>query len=295
MTLAWACTVHKVQELSLKKVAVSFQLLKQRNFHYGQIYVALSRVTSLKGLYIIGSFNLKSIRTSPQALEEYSRLGLESMLLPPNIEGVDSNSLVITIVNIRYFNKHATELESDRRLLNCDIICLTETQLPQSLDSQKISTLAGFDIICNNSEDRFQSLAICSRQKVFVSSHTEVNGASLVTFVKSSFTSQTIKLLLLYKKCTLPLINFCNWLQGFIASNTVHIILGDFNVNAFQENGKLENVLSSYNQIVIASTHISGSLLDHVYIHHEFSKELNAQSVIEIYFSDHDAVKFRFI
>ena len=144
-------------------------------------------------------------------------------------------------------------------------------------------------------EDRFQSLAIFSRPEIFISSHTEVNVASLVIFVKSSFTSQTIKLILQYKKYTLPLINFCNCLQGFITSNTVHIILGDFNINAFQENGSLENVLSSYNQIVTASTHISGSLLDHVYIHQEFSKEPNMQSVIDIYFSDHDAVKFRFV
>ena len=50
LMLAWACTVHKVQGLSLNKVVVGFQLLKQQNFHYGQIYVALSRVTSLEEL-----------------------------------------------------------------------------------------------------------------------------------------------------------------------------------------------------------------------------------------------------
>ena len=54
-------------------------------------------------------------------------------------------------------------------------------------------------------------------------------------------------------------------------------------------------VLSSCNQIVTASTHISASLLDHVYIHQELSKKLNTQSVIDIYFSDHDAVKFKFV
>ena len=47
--------------------------------------------------------------------------------------------------------------------------------------------------------------------------------------------------------------------------------------------------------IVAASTHISGSLLDHVYIHQEFTKELNMQNAINIYFSDHDAVKLRFV
>ena len=54
-------------------------------------------------------------------------------------------------------------------------------------------------------------------------------------------------------------------------------------------------VLSSCNQIVTASTHISGSLLDHVHINQELSKKLNTQSVLDIYFSDHDAVKFKFV
>ena len=70
---------------------------------------------------------------------------------------------------------------------------------------------------------------------------------------------------------------------------------GDFNINAFQENGKLENVPSSYNQIITVSAHICGLLLDHVYMHQEFSKELHTQSVIGIYFIDHYAVKFRFV
>ena len=78
LALAWACTV---QVLSVSKVVVSFQLLKQRNFYYEQIYVALSRVTSHEELYILGSSNLKSIRASPQAFDEYSRLRLERMLL----------------------------------------------------------------------------------------------------------------------------------------------------------------------------------------------------------------------
>ena len=65
---------------------MSFQLLKQRSFHFGQIYVTLSRVTSLEGLYILGSFNLKSIKARPKGFEEYNRLRLECMLLPPNVK-----------------------------------------------------------------------------------------------------------------------------------------------------------------------------------------------------------------
>ena len=50
LALAWACTVHKVQGLTLKKIVISFDLFKQRSFNYGQTYVALSRATSIQGL-----------------------------------------------------------------------------------------------------------------------------------------------------------------------------------------------------------------------------------------------------
>ena len=37
LTLAWACTVHEVQGLTLENTVVSFQLFRQRSFNYGQI------------------------------------------------------------------------------------------------------------------------------------------------------------------------------------------------------------------------------------------------------------------
>ena len=52
--LVWGCTVHKVQGLALEKVVISFDLVKQRSFNYEQMYVVLSRVTSLDNLYLIG-------------------------------------------------------------------------------------------------------------------------------------------------------------------------------------------------------------------------------------------------
>ena len=48
LMLAQAFTVYKVQRLTLSEIVVNFQLLKQRNFNYGQIYVALSYLTSTK-------------------------------------------------------------------------------------------------------------------------------------------------------------------------------------------------------------------------------------------------------
>ena len=48
LTLAWACTVHKVQGLTLNEIVVSFDLNKQNHFNYGQIYVALSKDLALQ-------------------------------------------------------------------------------------------------------------------------------------------------------------------------------------------------------------------------------------------------------
>ena len=59
--LAWACTVHKVQGLSLQQAVISFKLFTQRNFNNCQMYVALSRVTSLNGLFLTGEFKSSAI------------------------------------------------------------------------------------------------------------------------------------------------------------------------------------------------------------------------------------------
>ena len=80
LTLTWACTVHKVQGLTLDNIVVSFDLRQQRYFNYGQVYVALSRATSLNGLHILGTFESKHIQANPKVQEEYDRLRKSSSL-----------------------------------------------------------------------------------------------------------------------------------------------------------------------------------------------------------------------
>ena len=62
LTLAWACTIYKMQGLTLNAGAVGFELNKQKAFNQGQMYTALSRITSLSGLFLAGHFNKSSIR-----------------------------------------------------------------------------------------------------------------------------------------------------------------------------------------------------------------------------------------
>lgn len=69
--LSWACTVHKVQGLSIQQAVISFDLIKQRSFNPGQMYVALSRLTSLKGLHLIGKYSPSVFKENNQAAIEY--------------------------------------------------------------------------------------------------------------------------------------------------------------------------------------------------------------------------------
>jgi ATP-dependent exoDNAse (exonuclease V) alpha subunit len=68
--LCFACTIHKVQGMSLDKICVD---IGPDVFERGMAYVALSRVKCLDGLGII-SFDPKVVLPYDKVLEEYDRL-----------------------------------------------------------------------------------------------------------------------------------------------------------------------------------------------------------------------------
>mgnify|MGYP001618742061 CR=1 FL=1 len=62
LRLAWACTIHKAQGLSLDKAMVN---LSRDPFAYGQLYVALSRLRTLGGLTLSRPVQMTDIKVSP--------------------------------------------------------------------------------------------------------------------------------------------------------------------------------------------------------------------------------------
>lgn len=68
--LAWALTVHKIQGSTLDVAVADLRNV----FEYGQAYVALSRVKSLKGLTLLG-FSPDKIKCHPEVLEFYRIFG----------------------------------------------------------------------------------------------------------------------------------------------------------------------------------------------------------------------------
>ena len=106
LTLAWACTVHKVQGLTLNKVVLNTELIKQRSFNYGQIYVALSRATAFNSLYILGQVESKYIETNPKVLSEYQRLSDNCLVTNENVMNNGCNKFCISHLNVRTHRKH---------------------------------------------------------------------------------------------------------------------------------------------------------------------------------------------
>lgn len=73
LCLAWAITIHKIQGTTLERAQID---IGETIFEYGQTYVALSRVKSLDGLYLL-NFNPSKIKANPKVIEFYSRLEME--------------------------------------------------------------------------------------------------------------------------------------------------------------------------------------------------------------------------
>jgi ATP-dependent DNA helicase PIF1 len=70
LMLAWAVTIHKIQGCTLTEAQLD---IGGGIFEYGQTYVALSRVKSLDGLYLI-NFNHLRIKAHPKVLAFYDSL-----------------------------------------------------------------------------------------------------------------------------------------------------------------------------------------------------------------------------
>ncbi|CAN4103146.1 unnamed protein product [Withania somnifera] len=72
LILAWALSIHKCQAMTLNNLQTDLH----RVFGFGMVYVALSRVKSLDGLYLV-NFNPTKIKANPRILQFYERLSGE--------------------------------------------------------------------------------------------------------------------------------------------------------------------------------------------------------------------------
>ena len=63
-----------MQGLSLNSAVISFDLENEKLFNQGQMYVAVSRVTDIKNLYLIGTYNRNAFEVISNVTFKCNRL-----------------------------------------------------------------------------------------------------------------------------------------------------------------------------------------------------------------------------
>lgn len=150
LSLACAMTVHKSQGGTFEQIVFDYSHTLQQQL----VYVALSRVTSIDGLYITNqkghfkfhhanpqrSASLSNLQSELQRLESYKFLTLDHQLLQ-RLEPVNG---IILNLNVGSLPAHSEDLTTDEVLMKADVFCLSETWMSNqsSIDMNGLQLLA---------------------------------------------------------------------------------------------------------------------------------------------------------
>ncbi len=298
LTLAWSCTIHKVQGITLDQIVVS--MAGKGAFQPGQAYVALSRIRTLAGLHILG-FNESAIRASPAVQEEMTRL--QGHVIPCSDGGSDSlrqtSITEICFLNVRSYRRHLPDLKHERILQRATALCFVETFL------RPIDHLSSGDLIlpsCDVFRAERQPGENLDRGGIMIQARRPANPVEMdITVLGLEFKAITLQtchgilnLIALYRRPLQSPTRFLSLLRQLIAAidRTIPtIIVGDFNINLIESpEHPILTLMDDYgfHQMVAEPTTDSQSLLDHAYTDIPVSKM--SITVQDCYYSDHDIV-----
>ena len=127
LRLSAAKTIHRSQGDTEREIVVNLETTRKiPHIHY----VALSRVTTLEGLYIT-NLNETKICVSRKVEEEMSRLRTTAYLKPclQSINKVDENVVKVMFLNARSLHKHYLDVKNYVKFYLPHIAMFAETRL----------------------------------------------------------------------------------------------------------------------------------------------------------------------
>ena len=306
LKLCWASTIHKVQGLTTESIVVSFE----GRFFAGQAYVALSRVKTLKGLYIL-NFDEKKIFVDKAVTEEMERLRKDHALTREVSEDLSLEGCIkISHLNIRGIKSHKHDLRLDSCVQESDVLCLCET----FLRNEKIfcgefigrEDMSVFSIERPQQERDFHTprgsggilVAIRHDLKPVLLESKNSPHLELLAIEINRVQGQLL-LVTLYRPPNANIRVFLQDLEKLLndlySVHTDCVILGDFNEDIFKSQGPIFSFFQSkgFQQNTNRATRDSGSLLDHCYT--SSGLKVASISVRDTYYSDHDIVSITIV
>ena len=297
LRLSWACTIHKVQGLTVEKIVISMKSM----FESGHAYVAFSRVTNLQGLHLLDFHADKIYRNEAVAR------GLCKMKPLQLSDAVEHSATRFTVIhhNVEGLLQNLEGLQNHYQLLKCDILLLTETWLAYRDDLSKLHH-QDFDLVSKSRRESYNIESMASLAKGGVAMYIRKNvPRQFVEFSVSNLEFLAIRLnthqaplivCVIYRPARYATGLFCHALQQLVLQferettpDTGFIVTGDFNEDLLKGQHAISTMMirNGYSQAITQSTTLANTLLDAVYI-----KNVNMMNsgVLQTFYSYHDAV-----
>lgn len=305
--LAFACTIHKVQGMTKTSAVVSLKHI----FEPGMAYVAISRVTSLRGLHLLDMDESK-IYANPEitaALETMRQVNLDDMMPLLHIKQTLSRHDNLTIVhhNTEGLPSHVNDIKSHHELCLADVLCLTETHLQGSFVAQSLH-LEGYNMFKRNRHLSYTNVPQMANRggggvAVYVKNHIQVREIQYVHNVTDlEFLALKVEapvsalIAAVYRPPDYSVASFLSNLGSLLDSLEIMdcqpiVVCGDFNENLLSNSSKpILGMFQSrgYAQLITAATIDKNTLLDLIFISQP--QHCLHSGVMQTYYSYHQPV-----
>ena len=305
--LAFACTVHKTQGLTTHAAVVSLQKI----FEAGMAYVALSRVTSLSGLYLL-DLDEKKIYANPEvtaALETMRQADVDHMMPLLQVRETVNRPDTLTLVhhNTEGLPAHIGDIKRHHELCLADVLCLTETHLQGSFVADSLQ-LDGYNMFKRNRHTSYTKypqmaskggggVAVYVRNHIQVRERQYLHNVTDLEFVALKVEAPFCAVIAaVYRPPDYSLRPFLENLVSLLDALEVldcHpvIVCGDFNENQLLGSTKpiLELFQSKgYVQLITSATTDKNTLLDLIFISQP--QRCLQSGVMRTYYSYHNPV-----
>ncbi|CAG4957666.1 unnamed protein product [Parnassius apollo] len=267
---AEAVTIHKSQGSTLEKVVVHLK----PNILRSMLYVACSRATSSKGLFIVTE-TFRPPRPPSEhdsVVTEMRKLKLNPLIPIYRFLREPRSSCQIMFHNVQSLRKHLQDVVTDPQTMACDIYLAVETWSCL----QDLFNMNNFEeIVRTNGPKQYSAnpgfgVSAMIKHNLEYSnprSYSEISGTEHCEAV--SFEVNNVKIVALYRSCKCPNSVAVGFISNLLSHNSSCIIFGDFNEDYLSNSNtavfKLLNDAGYHSMLQPLPTTRGGTQIDNIF------------------------------